>query len=96
MSSFNRGMISEGTGEERMKASFMITMSFSLAFLAAPLKAQAAGGALMTYCKADVERLCAGVEPGGGRIIKCLKAHKEEMSVGCAQALMKIKSEMGK
>jgi hypothetical protein len=68
----------------------------SLAFFTAPAGAQGARGALMTYCKADVERLCPGVEPGGGRIIKCLKAHKEEMSVGCAQALMKIKSEMGK
>jgi hypothetical protein len=65
-------------------------------FFTATVGAQGARGALMTYCKADVERLCAGVEPGGGRIIKCLKAHKEEMSVGCAQALMKIKSEMGK
>jgi hypothetical protein len=67
-----------------------------LAFFAAPAGAQEAREALMKYCKADVERLCAGTEPGGGRIIKCLKEHKEEMSVGCAQALMKIKSEMGK
>ena len=50
----------------------------------------------MTYCKADTERLCAGVEPGGGRIIKCVKEHKEEMSVGCAQALQKLKARMGK
>jgi hypothetical protein len=50
----------------------------------------------MTYCKADAERLCAGVEPGGGRIIKCVKEHKEEMSIGCAQALQKLKARMGK
>jgi hypothetical protein len=50
----------------------------------------------MTYCKADIELLCAGIQPGGGRLIKCLKAHKEEMSVGCAEALMKVKREMGK
>ncbi len=79
-----------------MTRGFMILVILSFAFLAAPLKAQAAGGALMTYCKADVARLCAGVEPGGGRMIKCLKSHKEEMSVGCAQALMKLKGEMGK
>jgi len=58
--------------------------------------ARAAGDGLMTYCKADAERLCAGVEPGGGRIIKCVKEHKEEMSVGCAQALQKLKARMGK
>ncbi len=48
----------------------------------------------MKYCKPDVERLCPGVEPGGGRIVACLKAHKMDMSVGCAMALKKMKSQM--
>ena len=39
---------------------------------------------LKTYCMSDIERLCKGIEPGGGRIVKCLKANKKEMSVGCA------------
>lgn len=47
--------------------------------------------ALRTYCKADAERLCASVQPGGGRIKACLLEHKEQMSVGCAQALQKLK-----
>ncbi len=47
--------------------------------------------ALRTYCKADVERLCANVQPGEGRIKACLMANKEQMSVGCAQALQKLK-----
>ena len=51
-------------------------------------------GAIEEYCRDDVERLCAGVEPGGGRIIKCLKEHKEEMSVGCAKALHELKRPM--
>jgi len=46
--------------------------------------------ALRTYCKADVERLCPGVQPGGGRIKACLMEKKEQMSVGCAQALQKL------
>jgi Cysteine rich repeat len=68
----------------------------SLAVFSFPAATRAARGGLMTYCKADIERLCAGIQPGGGRLIKCLKAHKEEMSVGCAEALMKVKREMGK
>jgi hypothetical protein len=48
--------------------------------------------ALRTYCKADVERLCATVEPGGGRIKSCLMEQKKQMSVVCAQALQKLKS----
>jgi len=47
--------------------------------------------ALRAYCKADVERLCPNVPPGGGRIKACLMANKEQMTVGCAQALMKLK-----
>ncbi|MEP9375626.1 cysteine rich repeat-containing protein [Aquabacter sp. CN5-332] len=49
---------------------------------------------LMTYCKADVQRLCKGVPPGDGRLMACLQAHSKQMSVGCAQALQKIKQNM--
>jgi cysteine rich repeat protein len=48
----------------------------------------------MSYCKADVARICLGVPMGGGRIIRCLKEHKMELSVGCAQGLQKLKAEM--
>ncbi len=49
---------------------------------------------VMKYCKADAERLCPGVEPGGGRVAKCLEAHEMEMSVGCGKTLKKMKSQM--
>jgi Cysteine rich repeat len=49
----------------------------------------------MKYCRADVARLCPGVQPGGGRIIGCLKAHKEEISIGCGKALQGMKAKMG-
>jgi hypothetical protein len=38
----------------------------------------------------------ASVQPGGGRILQCLKSHKQEMTVGCAQGLAKLKAGMGK
>ena len=47
--------------------------------------------ALKTYCKPDIERLCSNVEPGGGQIKECLMAQKEELTVGCAQALQELK-----
>jgi len=62
-----------------------------LSSLISPLTAQAAP---LDYCKSDIARLCPGVEPGGGRIVGCLKAHKMEVSVGCATAIKKIKAEM--
>ena len=47
--------------------------------------------ALRTYCRADIERLCPNVPPGGGKIKACLMERKMEVSVGCAQALQKLK-----
>jgi hypothetical protein len=75
---------------------FAIVSAFSLAALmsAAPA-ALAQQAAAMKYCKADLERLCPGVQPGGGRIIGCLKAHKEEVSIGCGKALQAMKAKMG-
>ena len=49
----------------------------------------------MKYCKADVARLCPGVQMGGGRIIACLKEHKMEISVGCGKALQAMKAQDG-
>ncbi|MGV2979718.1 cysteine rich repeat-containing protein [Camelimonas sp. ID_303_24] len=53
--------------------------------------ASAQEGDLAKYCPSDIKRLCANVQPGGGRIMKCLKQHSKEISVGCAQALQKMK-----
>jgi hypothetical protein len=38
-------------------------------------------------CRADVERLCAGVEPGAGRLRACVRSHLEELSPGCRARL---------
>ena len=57
------------------------------------LAAQAA--APLALCKADAEKICAGVAPGDGKIIACLKQHKEEVSVGCAKALKALKAKRG-
>jgi Cysteine rich repeat len=42
-------------------------------------------------CEADVAKLCAGVQPGGGRIMQCLAQHKGDVSDGCKQAIMKAR-----
>lgn len=68
--------------------------AFALLALSNVASAQMAD--LTKYCKADVERLCPGIEPGGGRIVKCLKAHKMEVSIGCGKAIQHVKAEMGK
>ena len=40
-----------------------------------------------TACAADVQKLCSNVPQGGGRVIACLKQHKEEVSDRCKQAI---------
>src|SRR5262245_37778229 len=38
-------------------------------------------------CAADVQKFCASVERGGGRIVKCLKDHQAELSSGCKASI---------
>src|SRR5262245_30513848 len=47
---------------------------------------QSALAAIRAACAADAQRLCAGVQQGGGRIVACLKEHKDSLSDGCKQA----------
>ena len=42
--------------------------------------------AIRAACAADAQKFCAGVQPGGGRIVACLKEHKDSLSDQCKQA----------
>ena len=46
-------------------------------------------------CASDIQSLCAGVEPGGGRILACLKQHKTQVSEPCRQAVVKALKRPG-
>ncbi len=75
-----------------IRASMVLWLALtSLTVLAAESPMEQEMAAIRTYCKSDVERLCPGLEPGGGRIKACLKTHENEISVGCAKALQKLK-----
>jgi hypothetical protein len=50
---------------------------------------QEAMAAARAACDTDIQKLCAGVQPGGGRILACLKQHKDQVSDGCKQAVVK-------
>src|SRR5262245_17387457 len=68
----------------------------SLAVISLPKSILAAKAATpLALCKADAERICPGVAPGGGKIVACLKQHKDEVSVGCAKALKALKAKRG-
>ena len=42
-------------------------------------------------CKADVEKLCAGIQRGGGRIVECLKQNEAQVSAPCKDAIAKAR-----
>lgn len=44
-------------------------------------------------CAQELQKLCANVPPGGGRIFACLKQHQDQVSDGCKQSVAKA---MGK
>ena len=75
----------------RKTALFVLVAAAMPAFAQQPSDLDKEMAALRDYCKADIERLCPKVEPGGGRIKECLMKHKEKLEVGCAQALAKLK-----
>ena len=47
---------------------------------------QASLAAIRAACAEDVQKLCAVVQPGGGRLVACLKEHKDSVSDRCKQA----------
>jgi len=50
---------------------------------------------LRTACQADAQNLCSGVQSGGGRVLTCLAQHKDAVSDGCKQALIKARQAQG-
>jgi len=45
-------------------------------------------------CEDDIMMYCGGVQPGGGRVMQCLKANKSHLSFRCKRKLFEAKQEM--
>ena len=46
--------------------------------------------AILAICRADQGALCAGVPPGGGRVLDCLAANAPRLSAQCYKALAPV------
>ncbi len=65
------------------------------AFCVLPLGAafgQTPPAAAQEACRADAQRFCAGVQPGGSRIAKCLRTRLSELSPACKAIFCNIKT----
>ena len=51
-------------------------------------------GGFIEACRADLDKLCAGVPAGHGAKIRCLKEHEAVLSEGCKAGLDKAKEKM--
>jgi hypothetical protein len=56
--------------------------------LLASVDAMAQQAAVRQACGAELQKHCAGVEPGEGRLRSCVKDHFTEFSEPCKQALL--------
>ena len=45
-------------------------------------------------CTGDMEKFCKDVQPGGGRILKCLREHTQELSPACRKITEKREEGM--
>lgn len=48
---------------------------------------------LRSACKADINRLCPGISPGGGRIVECIRGKKDQLSQPCVAAISKAAAQ---
>jgi hypothetical protein len=86
--------VNRGSPTERrcpMKTSLLALSVLAFASTVALAADPAPAAGPRSSCKADVASLCAGVQPGAGRIAACLKQNAEKVSPACKDALARAR-----
>jgi hypothetical protein len=86
----------EGARQMNNKTVFSGVQMKWLAVFAAVFCLSLAGGASAADkpCAADAAKLCAGMQPGGGAMGKCLQEHSNDLSPECKETMGKMKGKM--
>ena len=69
-----------------LKHAFAI--GIALLFLGSAANAQVRG--VSRACAADIKALCAGIQPGGERIVGCIKSNFEKLSEPCQSQMLQL------
>ena len=80
----------EGSIMKRILGAYLLVIGGLSMVSAAQAEEKEGSGA----CRADVQKLCKGVQPGGGRIAACLKQHESEISPGCRERIAEAREEV--
>jgi len=71
-----------------MRTELLVICTLALSADAALAADPSPGSGPRAACRADVERLCPDVQPGGGRIAACLKKNEAQVSAACKDAIV--------
>lgn len=47
-------------------------------------------------CNADIQKFCPNLQPGGGRIVRCLVANASSLTPECRAGMTSAKSALGR
>ncbi len=67
----------------KINSTHLVAMASLVTAVAMGVLALSTGAEAEQPCRPDVQKLCSGVQPGGGRIVACLKQHESELSPQC-------------
>lgn len=68
----------------------VLTLIFTLIFIFSIEALAQTEKTALDPCRADLNRYCQDVEPGGGNFLKCLEDHKDKLTSDCRTRSQKV------